>query len=624
MVTVSDRIRDLLDGVKRALPGGSLFRWCGRRVLPDGTDPSRVSTQLDWEANYALLELAALPPSPLTPLPNLKALVRDTPQDGPIPIAVAHMTVWQLDEQVIAAYGDPAPENGTTPVDANACSWVDKIEKRTVFMAAPLMPDQWDTPVPQVRARIFQIVIDARMYLTTPDRALPQRIEIDTGNGPRQVQFGQRITCVCDDEHGVTIKLRVESDGETNVATFRIPVSATPAARVPDELWPLRALNGRSGRAVVYKCNVANQLNPQPRKFVVIGEGFPGGYAPSYLYDAFNQHGLLAGFAARGYDTVFITFDNGLDKIEANAEVFIAGIQAATDAAAKSHDGKQPHEPHIAGGFSMGGLVARYALTLMEHRQQAHHCAAYLSLDVPHNGSRTSVAAQWFAHYFKDAVPYMRSLVALLSSPANQEFLPLLFYDNQVSESPVRRRFYTLLNRIGDHPRAPVSWAISSGRGDGVAGSKQEELLTWSGSPFACAQLHTLPPGTKPEMVASGQWVIPGDVCSTLKLSDGITWDDVQGSLATYVETLAFATRTLECGDVSLPRSTTCVVPTTSALSFELNVAPNNPIPSPPSTLTWFDDYVWSAENLRHIQISAEVCDWILDHVGALDCRVRS
>lgn len=624
MVTVSDRIRDLLDGVKCALPAGSLFYWNGQRVLPDGKVPARPSTQLDWEANYALLELAALPPSPVQPLSALKAQVRDTPQAGPIPIAVAHMTVWQLDEQVLKAYGDAAPETGTTPVDANSCNWVDKIEKRTVFMAAPLLPDQWDTPIPQVRARMFQIVIDARMYLTTPDRPLPQRIEIDVGNGLRQVEFGQRINCVCDDERGVTVKLRVESYGETNVASFRIPVSETPAARVPDERWPLRALNGRSGRAVVYRSRVANRLNPVPRKFVVIGEGFPGGYAPSYLYDAFNQQGLLAGFAARGYDTVFITFDNGLDKMEANAEVFVAGLQAVTAAAAKSHDGKRPSEPHIAGGFSMGGLVARYALTLMEHRQQLHHCAVYLSLDVPHNGSRTSVAAQWFAHYFKDAVPYMRSLVALLSSPANQEFLPLLFYDNQVSESPVRQRFYTLLNRIGDHPRALASWAISSGRGDGAAGTKQEEILEWSGSSFASAELHTLPPGAKPEIVASGQWVIPGDVCSTLKLSDGTAWDDVQGSLATYVETLAYAAGILECGSVSLQRSTTCVVPTASALSFDPQFPPDTPIPSPPSTLTWFDDYVCSAENLKHISIAAEVCDWILDHVDALESRVRT
>ena len=314
---------------------------------------------------------------------------------------------------------------------------------------------------------------------------------------------------------------------------------------------------------------------------------------------------------------IFAKFANGLAPMEANAEVFAAALQNAGRHYPVSNTEDSP-PANIVGGFSMGGLISRYALTAMEHRGQDHRAAAYLSLDAPHNGSRTSVSNQWFAQFFKNSVPFMQSLVGLLDSPANQQFLPLWLNEGKVFESELRKRFFRFLARLGNHPRRVVNFAISSGSGKGSAELVDDAMLKWSGHPAANAVLNPLPADSAAIEIASGYSLIPGNPPSSLDFSDGIPWEQVPGSYATYLQTLAWAIGILQFGQVRVWQNTACVVPTTSALAFDDKIDPREPIPDPPSSATWFDDYTWSEEDRQHIEITKAVRDWIVERVDSL------
>ena len=62
---------------------------------------------------------------------------------------------------------------------------------------------------------------------------------------------------------------------------------------------------------------------------MIIAEGFPGGYPYDYLYDIVNQQRMLEKLRAAGYDVILLSFTDGLDAIQNNADVAIACIRQA-------------------------------------------------------------------------------------------------------------------------------------------------------------------------------------------------------------------------------------------------------------------------------------------------------
>ena len=171
---------------------------------------------------------------------------------------------------------------------------------------------------------------------------------------------------------------------------------------------------------------------------------------------------------------------------------------------------------------------------------------------------------------------------------------------------------------LGDYPKKPQKWGIASGRGDGHPSTPREQLFAWTDSPWIKAELYSLPAGNKPETIAEGSWILPNEICSTLKLTNGVSWETVQGSYATYAASLYFGASLLAYGTPKLTKRKACVVPTISALAYGDTYKPNEKIPRAPSPQTFFDDYIFASENLEHIEISSEICDWILARVDEL------
>lgn len=586
-----------------SVPSGILY-WWGGPALPDGSNAAPPLVPPQWLGCYGALRHAALLPERMPAPPALSARLRRQAQDGPFPLAVAHFDYARPRAEVVAAFTRGAAVG--RPLRQPPSCLAECIEPGVAFFASLLLPDQWGRAAPEVRARVFQIVLDRRWWLRSSGLPLPDALTLDSGNGPQPVRFGQRVTCSAGSRAEVVLELRARFGTQWLSARCRVAIGTQAAAPPPDQIWPLAGAGHVRGEACVYRAPVAATA----RRYVLMSEGFPGGYPPSYLYDNLNQHRLLERLRRHGHDVVVVSYAQGMRPMQDNAEVMIAAIRRA------GQDGRG----HTVGGVSMGGLIARYALAAMEQRGIPHHTAIYLSIDAPHRGSRTSVSNQWFAHFFRDSVPQMDSLVALLDSPANQQFLPQWYHDGQVLESELRTRFVSELAALGDYPRQLRRYAVASGRGDGVANMPPSTImLAWRDSPFVSAQLCSQPADGQRGVIAQGaSYRAVSGVPDTLAMHSAVSWEAVPGSLASYNQLLAGLSGVLGCGQVTLPAATACVVPTVSALDLDLD--PLAPIPPADSQAGPFHDYLCADDNLPHIATTAAMADWLFARITRNPC----
>lgn len=368
-----------------------------------------------------------------------------------------------------------------------------------------------------------------------------------------------------------------------------------------DAVWPLRSPDSpNTGRAHLYLA----EGRRAPRHPILVCEGFPGSHTQEYLLAVLEQHGVMARLHRLGYDIVLIGLDQGTDRIQNNAgvvEACIAQVRAQTN------------EPLVVAGMSMGGLVVRYALARMERAGQDHGTRAYLSWDAPQRGAYTSLAAQWFAQAFRHAHPQIEELAQLLNSPANQQLMTHWLHAGKVSESPLRRAWNDDLARLGGYPQQLQRWAIASGRGDGVRSEPPHLLaLDCPGDAVFAVRLWTL--GERYQRVRIGEGRYGGEVCAALEYASAWSWESVPGGVGRYLETAAQCVQALGHDRVQLRSVTSCAVPTVSALDLDLD--PFSPIPEPGRVASPFHDYLYEADNHRHLYFSAATADWLVQRLG--------
>lgn len=96
----------------------------------------------------------------------------------------------------------------------------------------------------------------------------------------------------------------------------------------------------------------------------------------------------------RDYDIVYIDLFDGTEDITTNALLLTDIINAINQEKANSGS----IEKNIIMGQSMGGLVARYALCLMEEYGMPHETSVYISHDSPHHGANLPLSASSLLH----------------------------------------------------------------------------------------------------------------------------------------------------------------------------------------------------------------------------------
>jgi hypothetical protein len=130
------------------------------------------------------------------------------------------------------------------------------------------------------------------------------------------------------------------------------------------------------------------------KKPIIIVEGFDysGNYNGGNIYSILNYSGLAYKLRQNGYDLIILNFKSGGDYIQRNAFLLAKLIQLV------NANKVNKAEKLVVVGYSMGGLVARYALTYMEEHSNEpnmdHQTRLYISYDSPQQGANIAISMQ--------------------------------------------------------------------------------------------------------------------------------------------------------------------------------------------------------------------------------------
>ncbi|MFM7429356.1 MAG: T9SS type A sorting domain-containing protein [Flammeovirgaceae bacterium] len=182
---------------------------------------------------------------------------------------------------------------------------------------------------------------------------------------------------------------------------------------------------------------------------------------------------MASNIHAAGYDIAILNFNDASDQIQRNARVLKDFIIAI-------NNGKSNADQHVVIGYSMGGLVTRYALVEMENQSIAHQTRLYVSYDTPHKGAHVPASVQSLAltfdsPTFRTAFPDLAVLLDRFKFPAAQQMLKYRVTSPNVSQTlPVsssHTAFFNELNNLntnGGFPRNCQSVALSLGNWGGI------------------------------------------------------------------------------------------------------------------------------------------------------------
>ena len=586
------------------IPSG-FFAWWGDTTFPDGVANVPALTQQAWLQYYSRIQQSALSPEIVTSGAALVAQTAEFRSDGPIPIAIAAFQLSAVQPAFQQRVVDAAQQGVALDPPPGPLATV--IQNGNAFMVAGLMHDQWGQTIPQFRSRVVTYVLDERFYCTNPGGPLPDKIEIDAndGRGFRTATFGSRVTAIYP-AGDATATVRCTFGTTVLEGRLTVPILEQDAAPLPDETWPISVPGGNSGSAYVYRAaGHATVVNP-----VIIAEGFPGGYPYDYLYDLVNQQGTLEKLRAAGYDVILLSFANGLDFIQNNAQVAIACINKAMSVT---------KAPLVVGGLSMGGLITRFALASLETHGFPHNTRLFFTVDTPHGGAYTNLADQWLAHYLSPATGEGSDVATLLDSPANQQFMMTWVNAGAAAPSPLRTELLREFGGIGGYPNLPEKIAVACGRGDGVRSiAPSTPLLTWTGGPFAALQLLSLPEGAASSVVAHGySFLSDPSTPQVLSVASQFSWEGAPGGQNVYNALAQDIVASIGFGPIADPVPVTTAVPTVSALDIDpTTYSPFEPVPPPSSGASPFSDYVCSATNTPHLTLTPETSAWLVTKIG--------
>ena len=258
--------------------------------------------------------------------------------DGVIPLVVACFEVGALQSEFLQQVVDAASHD--EPLSEVPGDPAEVIESARVVMGCCAMAEQFNRALPAYRGRVVRFRLEREFWLSNFRTTRPHSFQVDPGDGfgERTLAFGEELTCVYPAGGGLRdVSIRFEMGGKWLSACARFQQVDEAAPPLSSETWSLLQGLTPVGQAWLHPSTAPNAS----RSLIILVEGFPGGYSRGYLYEMFNQHGLVDTWRARGYDVALLGFTDGLDRIETNAEAVKSAIKKAvtlTDSANPSAD----------------------------------------------------------------------------------------------------------------------------------------------------------------------------------------------------------------------------------------------------------------------------------------------
>jgi len=448
------------------------------------------------------------------------------------------------------------------------------------------------------------------------------RFDPDDGGGPRELDLSARIS-VSYRTTGVRHPslTAVFADGRTLTASSTLNVKrlTTPA---PDDTLQITASEmfegaAGSGQAYVYLAPGRTALtNP-----AIVVEGFDLDNSMDWpvLYDLLNGENLIEDLRTDGYDAVVLDFTEATDPLQRNALVLtelIGQVQAAL----------APGKTVALAGASMGGLISRYALLLLENSGAGHNVRTFISFDAPQRGANIPLGLQHWLDFFQGESEDAAFLLSRLDTPASRQMLlyhHLATAGSTAQADPLHDAFYSELVALGDWPALPRLVAIANGSGTGqdqgfVPGEQlifyeyRSLLADIDGNVWAV-------PDAGGQVVFDGMinliWPLP-DSYQNVTVGGTLPWDGAPGGSRASMAQMD--TTAVPYGDIVALHDRHCFIPTVSALAIE-GAGPFFDVDGDPDLLarTGFDQVYYPAVNQGHIAITPENKVWFVNEVEA-------
>ena len=429
----------------------------------DGTRDT-ATTYGQWRQMYLEFWNATLRRELLTAPADVDRQVYQGPSFPGLPLRVLHYRYNQLrpDAEALGRVWYDSVANRLRDVPGTESPYV--VRRALAIGVPPRSVSRTTVPFYLGRDQIFGNV--------APDSATI-RIDFGDGQGTRVVALGQTVTIEYPSAGEKLIRLSWVQNGHTYQAATSLRVSVLPdpdrvVKVVATDYWP-----GQSefGRASVYvAAGVGNpkvwengQWVQKIRKPLVFVEGIDFGShgsnpadsvvwgywnngAPVYPYkygfagwalmqeydEEYKSLEKLPAMRQRlqdlGYDVMYFDFNDGEALIEQNAMALVQLLRWLRDPANRT--GSANNEVVVMGA-SMGGQVARFALTWMEQHNEPTCGSLYVSFDSPHYGANIPIGLQHMIHDLSSLFYLPDRATATdrnkLRSPAAQQMLRLHF-----------------------------------------------------------------------------------------------------------------------------------------------------------------------------------------------------
>lgn len=378
---------------------------------------------------------------------------------------------------------------------------------------------------------------------------------------------------------------------------------------------------------------------------IIVLDGFDPGDSRDItgLYNSleFGGQNMADILRAEGFDIVVLNapqyttggqdIDGGADYIQRNAMVLIEMINFLN--AEKVGDAEL-----VVLGPSMGGLIARYALSYMEANSLPHETRLYISFDSPHLGANVPMSLQYLINYL--AVEFGNAdatviVEAVLNSPAAKEMLVdhlSAHVDQGASDQNpnstlpegapnFRDVFQGELDNLG-FPANVRNVAMINGSGIGTTtGTPGMQVVSTTldiiAGTTADVELHFMPMATQTIEITDwktflgpiqiGSFSAEGEATTA---SDGV--DSAPGGTANISTALGDGTNPIIVQFIAaLDQDAYCFIPTLSALAIDnpdWYVTPN--VDDSPFANTYIPD-----ENEDHVTVTAESAAFALEEI---------
>jgi len=370
----------------------------------NGNSYADTTTQVDWELLHKQLRGAAYDAQDLKSLSAIKSDAAQTPEEV-IPIGISYIDFNWIDFQ---AYEDYRLNfNGSTNKFERGSNAASPYNTWSYFAAAPLQASLGTDAT---------FMFDQDFYVTNTN-TMPDYFRIDFGDGQgfRRVDWGDQVSVSYANMNPKRVRLKAVENSQTlGKTSFLLYAGHQTLNLDPDERVtrnvPVSDYDGLDDPLNYMYALFNDEGDESIENPVVIMDGFDygdaiGGIEPADyedIYHRFNQpvdlsdgtKGRLADELRQdGHDVITLNYANGTGSIQHNAFALVDLIENVIRPRTNDRD------QITVIGFSMGGLVTRYALSYMETKGIDHNMRLFISYDSPQGGANIPVGLQEFMKY---------------------------------------------------------------------------------------------------------------------------------------------------------------------------------------------------------------------------------